>query len=234
VSNPVPRPARIGGMAVKAFLALVLGALAFAGGNARAADSTLVADVGLGDSFAISLKDSSGAAVKHLDPGTYTLLVHDHSSIHNFDLNGPGVSVATDVAAVGDKTFTITVSDGTYVYVCDEHPTVMKGSFTVGSVSAPPPPSGGKPAPLKLSASIGPGVSFSLKPSAGAKAQSFKLTVTDRSKTDGFRLAGPGFAKSTGAAFTGTVTWTGTLKAGKWSYGSARSATHRRTLIVSG
>ena len=129
-------------MAVRLLVVGALVALLGAAASARAADPMLIGDVGLGDSFTISLKDASGAKVTHLDPGTYTLLVHDHSAIHNFDLNGPGVSVSTGVAAIGDQTFTITVGDGTYLYVCDEHPTVMKGSFTAGNVSAPPPRSG--------------------------------------------------------------------------------------------
>ena len=55
--------------------------------------------------------------MSHLATGTYTLLVHDHSAIHNFDLNGPGVSVATAIDKIGDSTFTITITDGTYFYV---------------------------------------------------------------------------------------------------------------------
>ena len=41
--------------------------------------------------------------MKHLDPGTYTLVIHDHSTFHNFDLSGPGAAAATDVDFVGDK-----------------------------------------------------------------------------------------------------------------------------------
>ena len=114
----------------------LLVALPVAGAGATRADNpVLTGDVGSGDSFTINLADSTGTRVKNLDPGTYTLVVHDHSSVHNFDLTGPGVSVATDVDAIGDKTFTITLSPGTYTYVCDAHVAQMKGTFTVGGVT---------------------------------------------------------------------------------------------------
>jgi hypothetical protein len=160
--------------------------------------------------------------------------VHDHSAIHNFDLNGPGVSVATAIDKVGDQTFTITLTDGTYTYVCDEHPTQMKGSFTAGNVSTPPPPLPVKPVVTRLTASIGPGAKATLKPSSGLSAGKFTLKVSDRTATDGFRLAGPGIGKSTGVKFKGTATWTGTLKQGKYSYGSVRNAKLRRSFTVSG
>ena len=44
--------------------------------------------------------------------GTYTLVVHDRSTIHNFHLIGPGVDVATTVEDAGDATFTVTYDDG--------------------------------------------------------------------------------------------------------------------------
>jgi hypothetical protein len=235
VINPIQERYRIGGVAVKILVVSALVALLSAAGSARADNPMLVGDVGLGDSFTISLKDASGAPVTHLATGTYTLLVHDHSAIHNFDLNGPGVSVATAIDKIGDSTFTITITDGTYLYVCDDHPSQMKGSFTAGNVSAPPPPLPVKPVPVKkLTASIGPGAKATLKPSSGLSAGKFKLTVSDRTAADGFRLVGPGVAKSTGVKFKGTATWTGTLKQGKYSYGSVRSAKLRRSFSVSG
>jgi hypothetical protein len=87
--------------------------------------------------------------VTHLNAGTYTLVIHDHSSFHNFDLSGPGVSA-------------------------------------------------------------------------------------DRSASDGFRLAGPGVTRSTGVTFKGSADWAVTLKAGKYSFGSLRTPTLRRSLTISG
>ena len=235
MTNPIPHLHRIGGVAVKLLVVSALVALLGAAGSARADNPMLIGDVGLGDSFTISLKDAGGTAVSHLSTGTYTLLVHDHSAIHNFDLSGPGVNVATGIDTIGDSTFTITITDGTYGYVCDDHPTQMKGSFTAGSVTAPPPTPPVTPPPVtRLAASIGPGAKATLTPSSGLSAGKFKLTVSDRTVTDGFRLAGPGVSKSTGVAFKGTATWAGTLKQGKYSYGSVRNAKLRRSFTVSG
>ncbi len=235
MSNPIPTTGRTRGMAVKLLVVAALLALLSAGGTARADNPTLVGDVGLNDSFAISLKDASGTAVKHVAAGTYTLLVHDHSALHNFDLNGPGVSVATGVDSVGDQTFTVTLVDGTYFFQCDEHVGQMHGSFTVGSVTAPPPPPPTPvPAARLLAGSIGPGAKFALVPAKGLSAGKFKLKISDRSATDGFRLAGAGLTRATGAKFRGSVTWAVTLKAGKYSYGSARNAKLRRSFTISG
>ena len=43
-------------------------------------------------------------------------------------LTGPGVNVATSVPAVGVKKLTVTLKKGTYRFLCDPHPTSMKGS----------------------------------------------------------------------------------------------------------
>lgn len=82
----------------------------------------LTATVGPG--FTISMKKPTKA-------GKYTLVVSDRSSIHNFRLKGPGVNVATSVPATGSKTFQVTLKKGKYTFLCDPHPTSMKGSFTV-------------------------------------------------------------------------------------------------------
>jgi plastocyanin len=219
-------------VAVRLLVVSALVALLSAAGSARADNGTLVGDVGLGDSFTISLKDSTGAAVTHLNVGTYTLVVHDHSALHNFDLSGPGgVSVATDIAGVGDQTFTVTLTDGTYFFQCDDHPTSMKGKFTVGAVTTPPPPT---PATVTtLAGSIGPGAKIRLAPSSGLSAGKFRIKISDRSAADGFRLAGPGLTRATSAKFTGSVTWTVTLKAGKYTFGSLRNPKLRRPFTIS-
>lgn len=123
---------------VRVALPLVLLLLAAGSAGAGRVDTpTLTGDVGLGGAFTISLHDANGAPVKNLASGTYTLDIHDHSDIHNFHLFGPGgVDVSSDIANVENKTFTITLVNGTYTYICDAHPN-MKGTFTVGSVAAP-------------------------------------------------------------------------------------------------
>jgi len=214
------------GVAVRLLIGAAFAAFLLGAGGARADNPGLVADVGLGDSYTISLKDANGAAVKHLDAGTYTVVVHDHSSIHNFHLDGPGVDVATDVESVETKTFTVSLVDGTYFFQCDAHVGQMHGSFTVGAVTAPPPPA-------KLAGSIGPGKTFALHRPSGLAGGAAVVTVADRLATDGFRLAGPGVSKATGVTFRGTVTWKVTLRAGRYSFGSVKRPALRRSFTIS-
>lgn len=231
MTNPIGAAMRIGGVAVRILVVAAVVALLGAAGSARADNPVLTGDVGLGDAFVITLKDQSGAPIKHVDAGTYTLVIHDHSSLHNFHLSGPGVDVSSTVDGVGDTTFTVTLVDGTYFFDCDPHSSQMKGSFTAGNVA--PPTITVPAAPKKLAASIGAGAAFSIKPTAALAPGRFSITVSDRSATDGFRLAGPGVARTTGVKFKGTVTWTVSLEAGTYSYGSARTAKKRRTFTVS-
>jgi hypothetical protein len=95
-----------------------------------AANPQLVAAVN--DDYTISLVDSNGHAVTSLAAGTYDVHVHDNSAFHNFHLTGLGIDEVTSVAAVESPTWTVTFGAGeTYDFVCDQHPTLMKGSFTV-------------------------------------------------------------------------------------------------------
>jgi hypothetical protein len=93
--------------------------------------SALAGEVGKNDSFSISLSDDAGTAITNLVAGTYKLTVHDDSSIHNFHITGTGVDDATSVSSAETKTFTLTLSAGTYTFLCDAHPTSMKGTFKV-------------------------------------------------------------------------------------------------------
>jgi hypothetical protein len=217
-------------------LLAVAAALLFAlPGGARTAQTTLHGVVGPG--FTISLTDDSGSRVTHLDPGTYTIDVKDQSNQHNFDLQGPGVSQATDVESVGTATWTVTFTDGTYKYVCDAHPSIMHGSFTVGTVSSPPPPPP-KPKAKKLLGSVGPGASIALRTASGARAKRLKagayvLTVRDRSKVQNFHLRGKRVNVKTGVAFTGAKTWKIRLAKGRYLYWSDKRPSLKRSLRVS-
>jgi spore coat protein U-like protein len=112
---------------IAALLALSIAALVL-GASASAASKTLTGTVGPG--FTITLKSGS-ASVKKLAPGSYTIVIHDKSNIHNFHLTGPGVNKSTSVSAVTTVTWNVTLKKGTYKFVCDPHKTIMKGSFTV-------------------------------------------------------------------------------------------------------
>ncbi len=83
-----------------------------------------------GPGFTITLTQN-GNKVKSLKAGTYVFKIADKSSIHNFHLTGPGVNKKTSVGAKGTKTWTLTLKEGTYKYVCDPHASFMKGKFTV-------------------------------------------------------------------------------------------------------
>ena len=219
-------------MGIRLVLAVIAVALVGGAATARADNPVLNGDVGIGDAFTITLNDAAGNKVTHLDAGTYTLNLRDHSAFHNFHFSGPGVDVLTSVDGIEDKTFTVTLTDGTYFFNCDPHSSQMKGSFTVGTVTTPPPPTP-TPAATKLAASI-TGSKATLKPLAGLSAGRAVITVRDASSSDGFRLSGPGLSKATGAKFRGTVKWTVTLKAGRYYFGSARSSKLRKIFIVSG
>jgi plastocyanin len=87
--------------------------------------TTLNGSVGPG--FDISLEGTDG-----LTAGSYTLVVNDQSSSHNFHLTGPGgVDVSTSVEETGEKSFEIELQAGEYKFVCDPHASQMNGSFTV-------------------------------------------------------------------------------------------------------
>lgn|SRR5919108_3562771 len=204
------------------FAALLLpSSLAQAQANPR-----LVASVGANDAFVITLRDAAGNAVTNLAPGTYDIAVSDLSEEHNFHLTGPNVEQTTPVAARQEVTWTVTFSDGRYTFVCDAHPTQMRGSFTVGT--APPPPA---PARTRVSASVGPGKRISVRPKT-VTAGPATITVTDRSRVDNFHLTGPGVNRKTGVAFRGRATWRLTLQAGRYTYRSDRTRRLRGTFTV--
>jgi plastocyanin len=115
---------------LKLFVALAVTAAVIAVPTAQAnqAATTLTATVGPG--FTITLKKGTTKVTK-LKHGSYVIKVADKSNIHNFRLKGPGVNKATSVAAVGNKTWTVTLKAGKYTYVCDPHSATMKGAFTV-------------------------------------------------------------------------------------------------------
>src|SRR5215213_8105237 len=191
--------------------------------GAPVADGKLFATVGPGAS--ISLMTAGGAAITHLDPGTYDVEIDDRSTEHNFHLFGPGgVSAATEVGFVGVRTVTVALGDGAFTFVCDVHPYDMIGQFTVGSGGAtppPPPPVGSGPA-TKLLATVGPKMTIWLT-KGGTRVKQLKpgryaITVRDRSPIHNFHLKGPGVNKKTGVAYHDTTIWKVTLSAGQYRY----------------
>jgi hypothetical protein len=194
-----------------ALAGLLLGGLALADGPQLQGS--------VGPDFEITLKDAAGAPVRHLDPGSYQLQVQDLSAEHNFDLQGPGgVSATTEIESLGTKTFALTLVDGTYTYICDAHPTRMKGTFTVGTVVTPPP----APPPL-LSLTVS-NTTITLR-KAGVAVKSlaagvYVVKVRDRSKTQNAHLLGAGVNRRTGIPFVGAATWKVTVTVGTLVYKS--------------
>jgi plastocyanin len=209
--------------------AAVVGALLVAallgagtGGAARSDNPKLTATVGPG--FTISLKTAAGTAVTKLDPGTYDIEVSDQSEFHSFHLRGSGVDKTTSAEEVGSQTWTVTFQVGTYTFFCNEHPSSLTSSFTVGT----PTSSGGTTpaisAKTKLVLKVGPGFTITLKTTAGKSFKAMKrgtytILVRDLSSIHNAHLTAPGgVSKKTRVAFVGKVTWkvklakVGTLK----------------------
>jgi plastocyanin len=88
----------------------------------------------VGPGFSISLTQG-GKKVKTLKPGSYTFVVSDKASIHNFVLEretgGKFEKAITSVTFKGTKSATITLKKGKWKYYCKPHEAMMFGFFTV-------------------------------------------------------------------------------------------------------
>jgi plastocyanin len=203
-------------LAALAALALLAALAALVGsGSASGQNTQLTATVGPG--FTISVRNAAGAPVTQLDPGTYDIVVEDLSAEHNFHLTGPGVNRSTTVEGTGTEMWTVTLSEGVYRFVCDPHATVMRGSFTAGT---PPPPPPKPPTPTKLTGTVGPGFTISLRRPSGVavktlKAGTYAITVRDRSRFHNFHLTGAGVNRRTGVPYSGTTAKAWTVKLAK-------------------
>ena len=200
-------------MGTRRLLAFAAAALLSLAAPAAAQAKDLFATVG--PEFTITLRDDQNQPVTKLDPGDYRIVVEDRSDFHNFHLKGPGVDVATDIEQIGTVEWNVTFVEGRYTFVCDPHASVMHGAFVVGN----PPPLA-----VQLVATVGPKNTISLT-QAGKKvtslaAGSYVLVVRDRSKKLNFHLIGPGVNRKTTVAGRGTVTWSLTLSAGRFSFRS--------------
>ena len=207
-------------MGTRTALLAVLGTLVLPSALAQADNPKLVGLVGTNDAFVISLRDTAGNLVSRLDPGTYDIAVSDRSEVHSFHLKGPGVDMRTPIDAKQEITWTVTFTEGRYVFFCDAHESVMRGYFLVGKV----PPS-------TVSGSVGPGRKITLRPKS-VLVGPVAVTVNDRSRSDNFHLSGHGVNKRTGVAFRGRVTWNLNLAPGLYTYRSDRHAKMRGTFVV--
>ena len=190
--------------------------------GSAAANPVLQASVGPG--FTITLKDSNGANVRHVDPGTYDVHVVDQGVEHNFHLRGPNVDEATSIEDTGEVTWTVTFVDGVYHFQCDAHATQMKGDFAAGTATIEPPPPSGFAKGTKLKGTVGPGFSISLKDGAGKTARkvhvgrTYTITVTDKSAIHNFHVAGKGVNKKTVVGKKQKATWKVKFKKGTYRF----------------
>jgi hypothetical protein len=115
-------------------VAALLGAVVFAASafGRTSARPALVGIVGKNDAYKITLT-MNGKLIKTLKAGTYTVSIHDDSSIHNYELDGPhGKSwTFTTVPFTGTKTVTLKLVAGKYKAYCAPHESVMFQHFTV-------------------------------------------------------------------------------------------------------
>ena len=184
-------------------LALAVAGIWIAPASTRgSADGNLEAIVGTNDGFDITLNDSNGNKVVRLAPGTYTIVVHDRSALHNFHLasnTDPTVDFRTGLEFVGDQTFTVTFKPGLrYAYACEPHFQIMNGEFRIDELpttttTAPPPQA------VTLAARVNAAGKASLAP-ATVKRGTARIVVRDDSHRYNFHLVGAGVNRKTTAA----------------------------------
>lgn len=214
-------------------LAVLLGALS---GSARGADTpTLTAIVGTNDGFDITLNGPDGKKVERLLPGTYTVIVDDRSTIHNFHLasnDDPTVDFRTDLAFVGQKSFTVTFKNNNeYAYACEPHWQVMNGKFLVTDAPQPPPPPPPPPPRVRtLKASVSAAGTVRLSASSVRRGP-YRIVVSDRSQAANFHLRGPGANARTGMRYRGTKPLRVRLSRGTYRYGSDRAGLSKRLRV---
>lgn len=116
-----------------AALAAAAAVLSLAATASAMSHPKLIGLVGKNDAYAITLKTPAGKLVKTIKAGTYTLVIHDDSTIHNYELDGPhGKSwTFTSVPFAGTKTRTLKLVPGKYKAYCVAHESQMFQHFTV-------------------------------------------------------------------------------------------------------
>jgi plastocyanin len=116
-----------------ATVALAAALLPVAAAAHTTATKKLTGVVGKNDAYKITLMDGSGKLVKTLKAGTYTVVIHDDSAIHSYELDGPkGKSWSfTSVSFKGTKTFKLKLAAGKYKAYCEPHESMMFQHFTV-------------------------------------------------------------------------------------------------------
>ncbi len=125
----------IEGMRRTLLVAAIAGAvLALPALAAQAQNPVLIAKVGYHNAYKIALRTPDGKLVQSIPAGTYAIVVHDYSKIHNFALGSQTENkrlFTTGIRWVGTKTYTVTLAAGNYAYACSAHFRTMNGTFVV-------------------------------------------------------------------------------------------------------
>lgn len=118
-------------VAIPILVAFALMAATFASARSEAVP-TLKGSVGPG--FTITLK-RNGKTVKALKAGSYTFVIADKASIHNFVLEeekgGSFEKNLTTVPFTGTKAVKVKLKAGKWKFYCRPHESIMFGFFTV-------------------------------------------------------------------------------------------------------
>lgn len=125
------RVAAVAVVVVTAVTAAVPAALAKNGVQAGAAKDRFALKGQVYDSFKIEMKNRANRPLRTVKAGTYRIKIEDKSAVHNFHLIGRGVNKATSVPGIGETIWTVKLRPGKYTFVCDPHPSSMRGSFRV-------------------------------------------------------------------------------------------------------
>jgi plastocyanin len=119
-------------IALAAVAATAVAVFALATTATAASHPKLIGVVGKNNAYKISLS-FNGKVVKTLKHGTYTVVINDDSSFHNYELDGPnGKSwTFTAIGFTGTRTFTLKLAPGKYKAYCKPHESIMFQHFTV-------------------------------------------------------------------------------------------------------
>jgi hypothetical protein len=100
--------------------------------GSQAKHPKLIGVVGKNNAYKLTLS-FNGKIPKTLKAGTYTVVIQDDSTFHNYELDGPhGKSwTFTSVKFKGTKTLTLKLVKGKYKAYCSPHESVMFQRFTV-------------------------------------------------------------------------------------------------------
>jgi hypothetical protein len=85
----------------------------------------------VGPKATISLRSATGAVLKTVKAGTYSIVVRDRSKVHNFHLVGKGVNRKSTLLGATTVTWTVKLQAGVLRFYSDKAPKTVKGALTV-------------------------------------------------------------------------------------------------------